>query len=164
MKEKQDNEANRLNIKWYIKSYTDSLKERKERKEAKHKRKTWNNTNSDTSRSVNSDGVAIYAHESLSVCEIVSIITDDDDWQPKVCRSIYHWTRKVTDYLHVETLEEHLLSPYTLVRNEGPNKEAMRERMRSPILCECGCKNSRNTISNHRKTVKHKTMLEEALL
>ena len=111
--------------------------------------------------SVNCNGVAIYAHESLSIYELISVIVDDDALQSKVCRSIYHWTRKVIDDLNVETLNERLLSPHTLVRNKGQNKEAMRERMRSPILCECGCTITRNMISNRRKTMKHKTMLEE---
>jgi hypothetical protein len=68
------------------------------------------------------------------------------------------------DDLDVDTLEEHLLSPRILVRFKGPNKEAIRERLHMPMLCECGCTITRQSISKHRKTMKHKTMLEEALL
>ena len=114
--------------------------------------------------SVNSNGIVVCANESLTTCEIVSIIMDDADLQSKVCRSIYHWTKKVLDDLDVKTLEEHLLSPYILVRNKGPNKEAICERLHMPMLCECGCTITRRSISKHRKTMKHKTMLEEALL
>ena len=81
--------------------------------------------------SVNSNGIAIYANESLTICERVSIIMDDADLQSKVCRSIYHWTGKVLDDLDVESLEKHLDRPYILVRTKGTNKEAIR--------CECGC-------------------------
>ena len=115
------------------------------------------------STSVNCNDVAAYAHDSLSIYEIISIIMDDGNLQSKVCRSMCNWTRKVIDDLDAETLEEHLLSPHMLVRFKGPNKEAIRERMRMPILCECGCTTTRDTIWRHRKTMKHKTMLEEAL-
>ena len=86
---------------------------------------------------------------------------EDDDLQSKVCRSIS--PSQTVDDLDVETLEEHLLSPHLLVRFNGPNKEAIRERMRMPILCECGCTITRDTIWRHRKTMKRKIMLEETL-
>ena len=112
---------------------------------------------------VNSNGIAIVAQGMLSIYEIISIIMDADDLQSKVRRSIYHWTRKVIDDLDVQSLDERLLSQYILVRNKGPNTEAIRERMRMRILCECGCTITRNKISNHTKTMKQKPMLEEAL-
>ena len=113
--------------------------------------------------SVHCNGIAVYAHESLSIYEVISTIMDDDAVQSKVCRSIYRWTRKVLEDLDVDTLEEHLLSPYILARNKGPKREAIRERMRMRILCECGCTITRNKIFNHRKTMNRKAMLEETL-
>ena len=53
--------------------------------------------------SINSTCIAIYAHDSLTTCEIISTIMDDVDLQPKVCRSIYNATREVLDDLDVES-------------------------------------------------------------
>ena len=36
---------------------------------------------------VNSNGISIYAHESLTIDEIVSISMTDESLKPKVCRS-----------------------------------------------------------------------------
>ena len=82
--------------------------------------------------SVNTNGIAIYAHESLTIDEIISIIVDDDDLQSKVSRSFDNATREVLDDLDVESLDTHLDRPYILVRTKGTNKDAMRERMRMP--------------------------------
>ena len=100
-------------------------------------------------------------NESLSIYEIIGISMHDDALRSKVCRSISAW--QTIHHLDVEALEKHLFKPYKLVRFKGPNKEAIRERMRMPILCECGCTVIRGTIWRHRKTMNHKTMLEEAL-
>ena len=102
--------------------------------------------------SVNTNGIAIHAHESLTIDEIVSIIMAYEDLKPKVCRSAIHY---------IYSLREHLHRPGILVRTRGMDKEAIYERLHRPIKCECGCTVHRNTIAKHRKTMKHKNMLGE---
>ena len=94
------------------------------------------------SMSVNTNGIAIYAHESLTIDDIVSIIMTDENLKSKVCRSAVH---------DIYSLREHLHRPGILVRTRGMDKEAIYERLHRPIKCECGCTVHRNTISKHRK-------------
>ena len=104
--------------------------------------------------SVNSNGISIYAHASLTIDDIISIIMTDDNLKSKARHSIYD----------IESLRERLHRPGILVRTQGKSKEAIYERSHRPISCECGCTVHRNTISKDRKAMQHKTMLEEALV
>jgi hypothetical protein len=92
--------------------------------------------------SVNSNGIAIHAHESLTIDEIIDIIMQDDDLKSKVFRSIHD----------MESLRRHLDIPGILVRTRGRDKERIKERAMTPITCECGCPLHMATISRHRKT------------
>ena len=80
--------------------------------------------------SVNATGIAIYAHESLTIDDIVSIIMTDETLKSRVCRSAIH---------DIYSLRKHLHRSGIRVRTRGIDKEAIHERLHRPIKCECGC-------------------------
>jgi hypothetical protein len=57
-----------------------------------------------------------------------------------------------------DLLRKHLEIPGILVRTKEKDTWAM-----TPITCECGCTLQKGTIGRHRKTKKHKQMLEQAI-
>ena len=103
--------------------------------------------------SVNTNGSTIYAHESLSLLEIVSIIENDESLKSRC----YYYTWKVYEH---QSLIDYLQRERTLIRTRGRDQNKINERLHRPVVCECGCHVHQNTISKHRKTQKHKKLLE----
>ena len=99
--------------------------------------------------SVNTYGTVIYADESLTIDDIITIIMEDDDLKSEVFLAIHER----------DLLRKHLEIPGILVRTKEKDTWAM-----TPITCECGCTLHKGTISRHRKTKKHKQMLEQATM
>ena len=99
--------------------------------------------------SVNTNGHTVYAHESLSLHEIVNIIQHSEDL---ISKFVFLKAANIAD---TEFLLAHLQGGKTLVRTRGRDASKTYARVHTPVVCECGCKFNRGLISKHRRTRKH---------
>ena len=108
--------------------------------------------------SVNTNGTAIYAHESLSLDEIVYIIQHDEDLISKIAKFGFVTPANIAD---TEFLLAHLQEGKTLVRTRGRDASKAYDWAHTPVVCECGCKVNQGLIYKHRKTKKHARLMAE---
>jgi len=105
--------------------------------------------------SVNTNGCTVYAHESLSLNEIVDIIQRSEDLISK-----FNFLSPA-DVADTELLLAWLGRRGTLVRTRGKDASKIYARTHAPMVCECGCKINRGLIYKHRKTKKHARLMAE---
>ena len=103
--------------------------------------------------SVTTNGSTIYAHESLSLLEIVKIIENDESLKSR----FYYYTWKFHEH---QSLIDYLQTARTLIRTRGRDQNKIKDWLHKPVLCECGCQVHQCNIYKHRKTAKHLKMLE----
>ena len=108
--------------------------------------------------SVNTNGHTVYAHESLSLHEIVDIIQHDEDLISKKTKFGFVTRANIAD---TEFLLAHLQYSKILVRTRGRDASKEYTRVHTPVVCECGCKVHRGLLWKHRKTKKHARLMAE---
>ena len=103
--------------------------------------------------SVNTNGHTVYAHESLSLHEIVNIIQHSEDL---ISKFVFLKPANIAD---TEFLLAHLQGGKTLVRTRGRDASKAYAWAHTPVVCECGCKLNRWLLYKHIRTKKHARLM-----
>ena len=113
---------------------------------------------------VNTNGTTIYAHESLSLEEIVFIILSSNELIDKLHAHPYPDFKYCHDFdSYMEYLQR---NPYKVSRVRGRDPEKQRaclERAKTPVVFECGSVITQHYLKRHHHTNKHKQMMEEKI-